>query len=181
MEENSSSELDNFFFLSDSTDSISNSLLNGSDSLLSDSLLADSIVVIDSMALDSTARLKYFHYKPQDQHSTSISEGFRSNFFIYPSKQYVQKSVELDSTGQFVLIKEKIAGEEARVMLKMPLSDYIAKMTEAINKQGIDKLARKYELVEGKKDLGKLLTDITNIEIPLPSASFLSIFERKYW
>lgn len=176
MDENSSSELDNLFFLSDSTDSISNSFLNGSDSLLSDSLLSDSVVVIDSMALDSTARLKYFHYKQQDQHSSSVTEELKSNFFIYPSKQHTQRSVELDSTGQFVVIKEKIAGEESKVLLKMPLSDYIDKMIEGINQQGLYKLGRKYELVDGKKDLGKLLTDITNIEIPLPSASFLSIF-----
>ena len=148
MDENSSSKLDNFFFISDSTDSISNSLLNGSDSLLSDSLLSDSIVVIDSMALDSTARLKYFHYKQQDQHSSSVTDGFKSNFFIYPSKQHAQRSVELDSTGQFVVIKEKIAGEESKVLLKMPLSDYIDKMIEGINQQGLYNLGRKYELVD---------------------------------
>ncbi|VAX19827.1 hypothetical protein MNBD_IGNAVI01-246, partial [hydrothermal vent metagenome] len=164
------------FFLSDSTDSTSKTFLNGADSLSADSLLADSVVAVDSMALDSTARLKYFHYKQPDSYSTSVTEGFKSNLFVYPSKQYVQKSVELDSTGQFVLITEKIAGQESKVMVKMPLDEYINKMTEAINKQGLEKLGRKYELVGGKKDLGKLLTDITNIDIPLPSTSFLSIF-----
>ncbi|MEN8191494.1 MAG: cell surface protein SprA [Bacteroidota bacterium] len=172
----SSSDQLNLFFLSDTTDSISNALLNSSDSLLSDSLLADSVVAIDSMALDSTARLKYFHYDQPDNYSTNVSEGYKSNLFIYPSKQHIQRSVELDSTGQFVLIKEKIAGQDTKVALKMPLSDYIDKMIDAVNKQGIDNLGRKYELVGGKKDLGKLLTDITNIDIPLPSASFLSIF-----
>ena len=29
---------------------------------------------------------------------------------------------------------------------------------------------------KGKDDLGQLFSDITNIEIPLPSVSFLSIF-----
>jgi len=164
-------EISDLFFLADTTDSTSKKLLNGADSLL-----ADSIVVVDSMALDSTARLKYFHYKQPDSYSTSVTEGYKSGFFVYPSKQYVQKSVELDSTGQFVLIKEKIAGQESKVMVKMPLDEYIDKMIEAVNKQGLEKLGRKYELVEGKKDLGKLLTDITNIDIPLPSTSFLSIF-----
>ncbi len=167
----SGKEFSDLFFSSDSTDSTSKNALNGADSLL-----ADSVVAVDSMALDSTARLKYFHYKQPDSYSTSVTEGYRSNLFIYPSKQYVQKSVELDSTGQFVLITEKIAGQESKVMVKMPLDEYINKMTEAINKQGLEKLGRQYKLVEGKKDLGKLLTDITNIDIPLPSTSFLSIF-----
>ncbi|MCF6270970.1 MAG: cell surface protein SprA [Melioribacteraceae bacterium] len=190
------------FFLSDSTDSLNNLLFSDlsdslneilssdslvSDSLLSDSLsvgdslafdmqLGDSVVVVDSMAIDSTARLKHFQYIQPDYFNASATERFKSSFFLYPSAAQSQKSVELDSTGQFVLVKEIIAGKEERVMLKMPLSEYIDKMIDEVNKRGLNKLGRKFKLIVQQDDLGSLLTDITNIEIPLPSVSFLSIF-----
>ncbi len=164
-----------YFPPDDTTDDPFDDPFFANDSLNSDSLFFDSTRV-DSMALDSTARLKYFHYKQPDSYGVGFTEGYKSNLFVYPSQQHAQRTVELDSTGQFVEIKEKIAGKESRVMLRMPLSEYMEKMIEEVNKQGINTLGRKYELVEGKNDLGQLLTNITNIEIPLPSTSFLSIF-----
>jgi len=174
-----SSSFSNIFFSSDSTDSIEaalNSFLLETDSLTTDSLLTDSIAVVDSMALDSTARLKYFRYSREDNQSVEFTEGKGSNFFAYPSNRYLRRTVELDSSGQYVLIKEKIAGEESKVFLKVAVDDYIKWKMEEINRGEWEKLGHKYELKEGTKDLGKLLSDITNIEIPLPSASFLSIF-----
>ncbi|MDA3859713.1 MAG: cell surface protein SprA, partial [Melioribacteraceae bacterium] len=165
---------------SDSTDSLNNfdstNIALIPDSLSVDSLYMDSLGVVDSMALDSTARLKYFQYTQPDYYSTSPTTRFQSNFFVYPSASNVQKSVELDSTGQVVLIKESVAGSESRVMLRMPLSEYIEKMIEEVNKKELKSLSNKYEILNKQDDLGNLLSDITNIEIPLPSASFLSIF-----
>jgi cell surface protein SprA len=172
--------LDNLYaILSDSTDSlylIDSTNIHAVDSLVLDSLYMDSLGVVDSMKIDSTARLKHFNYIQPDYVSTSATQKFQSNFFIYPSAAHIQKSVELDSTGQFVLIKETIAGKESRVMLKMPLSEYIEKMIAEANKKELKALSQKYEILETQDDLGNLLSDITNIEIPLPSASFLSIF-----
>ena len=165
----------NFDVFSDSTDSLNNILLT--DSTISGSMnVVDSVPIVDSMAIDSTARLKHFQYVQPDYYSVSPTERFQSNFFAYPSSSVSQKSIELDSTGQFVLIKETIAGNESRIMVKMPLSEYIEKMIKEINKRELNSLSRKYEILKGEDDLGSLLSDITNIEIPLPSASFLSIF-----
>ncbi len=173
------------FFLSDSTDSLNSNILlpnsQESDSSsfytqLGDSVVTVDSVAIDSMAIDSTARLKHFQYIQPDYFNSSATERFKSNFFIYPSAIHSQKSVVLDSTGQFVLVKETIAGKEERVMLKMPLSDYIDKLIDEVNKRGLNELGRKFKLIVQEDDLGSLLTDITNIEIPLPSVSFLSIF-----
>ncbi len=165
--------------LSDSTDSlitVDSTNLIVTDSVTIDSMYMDSLGVVDSMKLDSTARIKYFSYKQPAYFSTSPTSRFKSNFFIYPSAFNSKKSVELDSTGQFVLIKESIAGNEAKVMLKMPLSEYIKKMSDEINKKELNTLSRKYDLLNKEDDLGNLLSDVTNIEIPLPSVSFLSIF-----
>ncbi|MBU0472533.1 MAG: cell surface protein SprA [Bacteroidetes bacterium] len=158
----------------DANDTLTNILERGV--MGADSTITDSVVVVDSMAIDSTARLKHFQYVQPDYYSTSPTDRFRSSFFVYPSASVSQKSIELDSTGQFVLIKESIIGNESRVMVKMPLSEYIEKMIAEVNKRELNALTRKYEVLNKDDDLGSLLSDITNIEIPLPSASFLSIF-----
>ncbi len=168
-----------FIVFSDSTDSLGiqdSTQQTLADSITVNPLYLDSAGQVDSMALDSTARMKYFSYAQPDYYSSSPTSKFKSNFFVYPSSSYSQKSVELDSTGQFVQIKETIAGKESRVMVTMPLSEYIEKMIDEINKKELNSLSRKYELLNQQDDLGSLLSDITNIEIPLPSASFLSIF-----
>ena len=167
--------------LSDSTDSLitidsTNLIVTDSVIITVDSMYLDSLGVVDSMKLDSTARMKYFSYTQPDYYSTSPTSRFKSNFFIYPSASNIKKSVELDSTGQFVLIKESIGGKDSKVTLKMPLSDYISKMAAEINKKELNILSRKYDLLNQEDDLGSLLSDVTNIEIPLPSVSFLSIF-----
>ena len=156
------------------------STLSNIDSLLS---RADSIakglidtVKIDSMAIDSTARLKYFKYSREDNNSVNFREKKKSKFFAYPSAKYQKRTIELDSTGQFVLIKESVAGQETRTYLKVPLDQYINMKLESIRQDMWEEQGYAYELKSDKKDLSGLLADITNIEIPLPSNSFLSIF-----
>lgn len=179
-----------FAVFSDSTDSVKNisnnlSIITDStkisnkintDSTKSRKKINEDSVRIELMKLDSTARIKHFSYVQPDYYSANPTDVFKSNFFVYPSASNSQKSIELDSTGQFVLIKETIAGNEPKTMLRMPLSDYIEKMIAEVNKRELNALSRKYEVLNKDDDLGSLLSDITNIEIPLPSASFLSIF-----
>jgi cell surface protein SprA len=47
---------------------------------------------------------------------------------------------------------------------------------KANNRSSWESLAYKYEMKKDANDLGNLISDITNIDIPLPSAGFLSIF-----
>ncbi len=150
------------------------------DSLTIDSLLIDSLAIdtmlVDSMALDSTARLRYFRYSRKDNRSVEFYPKKKSGFFVYPSPAKIKRTVELDSTGQYVLIKESVSNQETRVYLKVPLEDYIQMRLDAVNRGNWEEIGYQYELKSDKKDLSQLLTDITNIEIPLPSVSFLSIF-----
>ncbi len=144
----------------------------------SDSLTADSskVTIVDSMALDSTARIKYFKFKLKPQKYISLVPPRKYSFFAYPSKRYLYRKVELDSTGENVIIKQYFGDKELSSSLKIPLDQYINMMLKETNKNDWEKLAYKYELKSGKKDLSKLLSDITKIDIPLPSVSFLSIF-----
>ncbi len=142
----------------------------------SDSLKADSLVSVDSTKIDSTARLKDFRYVRKDSRFLSLFPKRKIPFYAYPSSAKVRRIVELDSTGNFVIIKELIAGKEIKFPLKVPLEDYIKYKLNNVTKKSWEDLGYKYELKVQKDDLGQLLNDITNIKIPLPSVSFLSIF-----
>lgn len=150
-------------------------VLSPKDSLI---ILAkqDSIRRIDSLSADSTARLKHFRSQRYDSPVVEFRPKKRSSFFAYPSSSLIQRVVELDSTGTKVIIKEKIGGQQAKVILEMPLEEYIELKLEAITRDSWEKLAYKYEIKNEVRDLSQLITDITNIDIPLPSASIFSIF-----
>ncbi len=131
---------------------------------------------LDEMARDSTARLKYFHYQRKDYFVVPFNPKKKSSFFVYPSKRFLRRTVELDSTGNYVIIKETIAGEQAKELLRIPLDEYIKLRMKSVVRNEWEKLGHKYEFKENRNDLSALLTQITNIEIPLPSTALLSIF-----
>jgi cell surface protein SprA len=154
------------------------SLVKDSLKIKSDSALSkiDTTLRAKVLFLDSTARIEQFHFQRSDPVYTPLNLHKRSKFFAYPSSSLQSRTVELDSTGNYVLIKEKTAGEETKVLLRIPLEEYIQLRLKANNRNLWEALFYKYELKQSEKDLGQLITDITNIDIPLPSVGFLSIF-----
>ena len=143
--------------------------------LADSTLIADSLK-LDSLSIDSSARLKYFRKQLKPNYIYNLSTPRRSKFFAYPSVKTIQRTVELDSTGQFVLIKEKSETGKEKLFMKMTLSEYIDMKLRAQRKEDWRRLGYSYEYDDGKTDLTDIFSDITNIEIPLPSTSFLSIF-----
>ena len=145
-----------------------------------DSLRADSIklgfIEIDSSMFDSTARLKHFKYVRKDNEFLEFEQKRKLSFFSSPTSQVIRRTVELDSTGNFVIIREFAANAELRSPLKLPLDQYIELRLASTSRGNWEELGYEYKLAESKDDLGQLFSDITNIEIPLPSVSFLSIF-----
>ncbi len=177
----------NISFLPDSTQPGSRRLrTTESDSsdttklFLSDSARAlskgDSTFKADTLFWDSTARMEQFHYQRKDPVYTEFRPKKRSKFFAYPSQANYTRTITLDSTGNFVEIKEKIANEQTKILLRVPIEEFINSKIKANRRDLWENLIYKYELKSGKKDLSELIADITNIEIPLPSAGFLSIF-----
>ncbi len=148
--------------------------------LLSDSALAkikqDSTLKADTLFWDSTARIEQFHYQRKDPVYTEFRPKKKSKFFANPSQAYYTRSINLDSTGNFVEVKEKIANQQTKILIRVPLDEFIQAKIKANQRDLWEQEAYKYELKSGKKDLSELISDITNIEIPLPSAGFLSIF-----
>jgi len=136
----------------------------------------DSLRRIDSLSQDSTARLQQFKYVPIDNYTTLFREKRVSPLLLRPSLGTITRVVELDSAGKKVIIKEAIGGKVIRPILEIPLEEYIQLRLDAVTKKLWEDKGYEYKLKEEKRDLGQLITDITNIEIPLPSTSFLSIF-----
>ncbi len=141
-----------------------------------DSVQASDTTQIDSMALDSTARIKYFKFQRKDNLVVPLSVKKKSPFFVYPSSINFKRKIELDSTGNFVIISEYIAGQKTKIPLVLPLKEYIKLRMKSVLRKGWEKIGYKYNLKKNKNDLANLLSGITKIEIPLPSTSFLSIF-----
>lgn len=148
------------------------------DSLLADSLLKDSVEAVDSMALDSTARIEHFRYQRKDDYTVDVTEKRKPSWFAQPRSSLLKRSVDIDSTGQYVIIKEEVAGKEMKNGLKIPLSEYIKMKIETNQRDEWEEIGYKYELKDTKTGLSELITDITNIEIPLPSSKILSIFGK---
>jgi cell surface protein SprA len=129
---------------------------------------------LDSMKLDSTARLAYFKLRPVDQPSASVASKRPSHFLANPTQR--KKIIEIDSTGKYVVIKEKIGDQSVRQAIKLPIDDYIAMKIKSRRREMWEDIVNKYELKDGKKDLNALIRNITDFEIPLPSVGVLSIF-----
>ncbi|MBN1300365.1 MAG: cell surface protein SprA [Melioribacteraceae bacterium] len=167
--------------LSDSTDKAASDTTQILDTTFSEAAarrLAGQIdtTIVDSMKIDSTARLKFFRYNREDKPYVAIEQKKKSSFFAYPSSQNYKRTVELDSTGQYVFIKEKVADSYDKIYLKLELDEYIKMKLDAQKREMWEKKGYEYELNTDQNDLGQFISDITNIEIPLPSAGFLSIF-----
>ncbi|MHB9039467.1 MAG: T9SS outer membrane translocon Sov/SprA [Melioribacteraceae bacterium] len=136
----------------------------------------DSLNRIAAMSKDSTARLEYFHYHRDDYPYVPFREKKPSSFFAQPSQGTISRLTTLDSTATKVTIQELMGGKSIRPQLQMPLDVYTKLRLDAITRELWEAKAREYKLVDKKKDLTQLITDITNIDIPLPSTPLLSIF-----
>lgn len=163
--------------ISDTSDTTKGNL--PADSLLltskNDSLMGmKDTIKVDSMKIDSTARLTHFKYRRKDSPVTSLYSPKDSRFFAYPSSR--KKVVEIDSTGKFVELKEKVGDQITKIIIRIPFDEYIEEAIKARDRSLWDELVYKYELKDTKKDLSTFIKDITDFEIPLPSVGVLSIF-----
>ena len=143
---------------------------------LADTLAAEDTVKIDWREIDSTARLEQFRYSREDKPYVEPGEKKQSKFFLQPSPTYKRRTVEIDSSGKFVEVREKIGTQEPKITLRMPLDDYISLKLALKERDEWAKLGYAYELKEGKVGLGELITSFTDFEIPLPSVGVLTIF-----
>ena len=136
-------------------------------------------VKVDSMAIDSTARLKYFTYQRHDVPYVKLGMQTGSEFFAQPSSSVAQRTIEIDSTGKYVDVKETIAGQQTKILLHLPIDEYL-KLQLALKQRSLwyDLVNGSYSYKGNKKELGEVIKGLTNFDIPLPSVGLLSIFGK---
>ena len=180
------SQLDNIIFPPDSGEeksSFLDSTIVGSDSTFSsdstlniDSTFAADTIKVDWREIDSTNRVEYFRYTREDVPYVQLDEKKQSKFFVTPSVMFVQRTVNIDSTGKIVEIREKISGRDTKILLKIPIEDYVEAKLAINERKNWEELGYKYDLRSSKLGLGELITSLTDFEIPLPKVGVLSIF-----
>ncbi|MCL4280608.1 MAG: hypothetical protein KJZ60_13160, partial [Ignavibacteriaceae bacterium] len=70
-------------------------------------------------------RLEQFRFQREEKPYIEAGEKKQSKFFAQPTTNLKQRSVKIDSTGQYVEVREKIGTHEPKLVLRMPLEDYI--------------------------------------------------------
>ncbi len=152
---------------------------SASDSTLTiDSTLAADTIKVDWREIDSTNRVEYFRYTREDEPYVQLDEKKQSKFFVTPSAAIIQRTVNIDSTGKIVEIREKISGQDTKILLKIPIDDYIETKLAINERKNWEELGYKYDLRSSKQGLGELITSLTDFEIPLPKVGVLSIFGK---
>ena len=136
---------------------------------------ADSLRRVELASKDSTARLKYDRFEQKEEPLLSFRDLHRSQLFLRATSS-INRQVRMDSTGTKVIVEETIAGQKVKPKLEIPLDEYIQLRLDAIKREAWEQKGYEYILKETKKDLSQLITDLTNIDIPLPSNPILSIF-----
>jgi cell surface protein SprA len=131
---------------------------------------------LDSLQRDSTARIEQFKFKRKDSPTISLYDQKATKLFVQPSSGVRRRVVEIDSTGKNVEIREKIGDVTTKVILTIPLEEYVELRLKTRQEEMWDAIAYQYELKDSKRGLGELIKDITDFEIPLPSVGILSIF-----
>ena len=128
--------------------------------------------------LDSTARLAHFHYVRKDQPCVEpFPERMHPLFAIRRSASYRRHSA-FDSTGTMMQFRETISDQDVKIEIRLPLRDYIKRRRAYELRNILAKEARKPSERVAKDDLGELLTEITQIQIPVPPNPIFSIFGK---
>ncbi|MCX8106013.1 MAG: cell surface protein SprA, partial [Ignavibacterium album] len=165
----------------DSTFINGDSLITKTDSVKSALDTVKVIINKDSLRLyqwsqDSTARLEHFRYFREDVPYVRLKQKRLSKFFVEPSQTFKQRKITIDSTGKYVEIRELIVGKDSKILLRMPIEEYIQERLKVEERKKWEDIGYAYELKSGKVGLQELMKSITDFEIPLPKVGVLSIF-----
>lgn len=149
------------------------------DSVRTDSLSAqnDSTAKKPYVLKDSTYLQQLQYRRPAGPTAQAIPPVMNPFYLRDPSN--VSQSVQLDSTGQFVIVRVTVNGKDIRVPVKMPLEEYVKlRSTSDIAKNFQDLIGKEEQGKAAKKkdDLGDLLGTFTKISIPVPANPVFSIF-----
>lgn len=126
--------------------------------------------------VDSSARVEHFVYRRKDPIYANAFSKRPHPFFLENRSTAYQLKVELDSTGSYVDVTETIYGKDLKIPIRYTLDEYIHRRLEFERYKNWEALTKVYKEKEKEAGLGDLFGTVTNIDIPVPSVPFLSIF-----
>jgi cell surface protein SprA len=152
-----------------------------------DSLRRDSVaqrmrrVITDStwvVCLDSTSRLREFTFRRRDPLQVQIFPEQNPSLFADPHQTQLHRDFLIDSTGTTVTARERIDEVDMKVPAELTVHDYVQQRRKYELRKIFVDAAHKSKPLQGKDDLGELLSKITKIQIPIPQNPIFSIFGK---
>ncbi len=137
----------------------------------------DSAKVKEYKLKDSTY-LQQLTYRRKDSEAAQTFPPSYSPFYLKPPP-IVSQSVQLDSSGKFVIVRQTVNGKDVRLPIKVPIEAYVRQRANADYEKNFSDLVLKEESAKANKkkdDLGDLLGAFTKIDIPVPANPVFSIF-----
>ena len=136
---------------------------------------SDSIYVV---CLDSTSRMSQFLHKRRDRPYVQYFRDRLYPLFAANHAASYRREIIPDSTGTAMLFRETLGGEDVRIRRSLPFKEYLAQRRVNELRKMIADEARKPALIVTKRGFSELLSNITQIQIPIPSNPILSIFGK---
>ncbi len=151
--------------------------------------MQDSTVVDTTAAGKDTSKVKVYvikdsTYLEQLTYRRKDSEAAQAiplpqNLFYLKTPALVSQSVQLDSTGRFVIVRQTVNGKDIKIPIKMPIEEYVKQRAQSDFTRNFSEMIEKEEAVKATKkkdDIGELLGSFTKIDIPVPANPVFSIF-----
>jgi len=146
-----------------------------SDSTSADSTRSDSLYTV---FLDSTWRVQQHTHHRNDYSVVAPFSPYNSSLYLKLNSPAIVRETIMDTTGQFVTVRERVNGLDIKVPVTMTLDDYIRMRIENDRKSNWRTMTYEYDLAAHEKGLGQLFSSFTNIEIPVPANPIFSIFGK---
>jgi cell surface protein SprA len=128
--------------------------------------------------LDSTARIRQFTHVRTDQPEVQLFGDRLYPLYAANRAAAFRRTMEIDSAKGRVIFRESVAGEDVRIPVSLSLEEYLARRRTYERRKLLADEVRKPGTISTKRDISELLTDLTQIQIPIPPNPILSIFGK---
>ena len=127
---------------------------------------------------DSSARLRQFVFHRTDDPVVGLFLRRTYPLFATVRSGLTRREVGIDSTGRDVIFRETVGGIDVRIPRAIPLKEYLRERLRREFRAGLAQQAQQPRVVAQQDDLGQLLSNITQITIPMPANPVFSIFGK---
>ncbi len=127
----------------------------------------------------SSARMRNFTPVRRDNYQVEIFPRRTYPLFATPRAGGFRREVTLDSSGSRIDFRETVGGADVKIPVSIPLREYVKLRLKQERRKLLADEVRKPPILAAKDDLGSLLSNITQITIPIPPNPIFSIFGKQ--